>query len=89
MLCGNQSTALRAATDPFEALFCARRVELPTANENDNENEKAPAVQSAGVVASDTPSSVAGDSIADTPSQPTATAPKPKRTSRRKKSTAE
>jgi len=46
-LCGNQSIAIRAATDAFEALFRARRVELeaakvtvPAADEGEGESEK-------------------------------------------------
>lgn len=46
-LCGNQSIALRAATDAFEALFRARRVEMAAAPA-DGEGEAEP-VESAAV----------------------------------------
>jgi len=73
MLCGNQSIALRAATDAFEALFRARRV-----NHGDWNNDRSAAVDQ-GSCPRDSQQTEPAATEAEQ-SQP------PKRTSRKKKS---
>ena len=81
MLCGNQSLTLRAATDAFEALFRARRVEVNHGDWNNDSSEAKIGVP------------VPGDSQQTEPAAPSEAAaqqPKqPKKTTRKKTATDE